>query len=30
MEDYRIGQSIGLVFCMFALPMVLAEPGKQR
>ena len=26
LEDYRIGQSIGLVFCMFALPMVLAEP----
>ena len=25
-DDYRVGQSIGLVFCMFALPMVLAEP----
>ena len=25
-DDYKIGQSIGLVFCMFALPMVLAEP----
>jgi hypothetical protein len=25
-EDYRIGQSIGLVFCLFALPMVLADP----
>ena len=26
MNDYSIGLSIGLVFCMFALPMVLAEP----
>ena len=25
-EDFSIGLSIGLVFCLFALPMVLANP----